>query len=174
MLICSHAIIANSKTNSPEIISAAAVALAKAAAILGWPTTYSIVPEGAKQGTLLPDLQPYATPKNTFRRTITDPFLVPDIAHALSSNGRKAVVISGVSTEVAVFQTSVGAIAAGYKVYVPVDAIGSRSERTEAATLREIERAGVVTTSVRSFLLRLTPEVSRPPGNEILKALGSL
>lgn len=168
------AIIANSKTINPETISAAAGALAKAAEILGWPMTFSVVPVGGNPGTILPHLQAYAKQADIFPRTVTNPFLVPEIAQALSIKGRKTLIVSAVSTEVAVLQTTFGALAAGYKVYVPVDAIGSRSERTEAAALREIERAGVVTTSVRSLLLRLTPDLSKAPGNEILKALGSL
>lgn len=167
-------IIANSRTNAPETISAAAVALARAAKILGWPVTASVVPQGGKQGAMIAELATETAKVEIFTRTVTNPFMVAEFSRTLSNNGRKTLIVSGVSTEVAVLQTSCGAIAAGYKAYVPVDAIGSRSERTEAAALREMERAGVVTTSVRSLLLRLTPDLSKAPGTEILKALGAL
>lgn len=111
---------------------------------------------------------------NTFSLIVTDPFLFPEFAAALAASGRKTVVIAGVSTEVVVLQTSFGALNAGYSVYVPVDVIGSRSERTETAALREIERVGAMTTSIRSFLLRLTSDLSKAPGCEVLRAIGSL
>lgn len=135
---------------------------------------FATVPEPAEESSLLAPLRPHAREANTFSRTVTDPFLVPEFVAALEASGRRTVIIAGVSAEVGVLQASFGALKAGYRVYVPVDAIGSRSERTEAAALREIERAGAVTTSVRSLLLRLTPDLSKAPGRDILGAISSL
>ncbi|AYG70178.1 MULTISPECIES: isochorismatase family protein [unclassified Rhizobium] len=168
------ALIEGSKTNPPEIIAAAAGALLQASRILQWPVTFSIVPVGGKLGEPIPELRNDAANTNTFSRTTTNPFLVPALAETPATKNRSALIISGFSAETAVLQTAFGALQAGYFVYVPVDAIGSRSERTERAAITEMERRGATLTSVRSLLLRLTPDLSSAPGSEILKALGSL
>jgi hypothetical protein len=67
-----------------------------------------------------------------------------------------------------------GTLEVGCEVIVPVDAIGSRSERTETAAIRQMENAGASVTSVRSLLMRQTPEVSTLPGSAILRSLGAL
>jgi len=82
-------------------------------------------------------------------------------------------MIAGFSAETAVLHTALGALAAGYTVYVPVDCTGSRAERTEAAAFREMERAGVTTSSLRSLLLRMTPDLSCTPGADIVRLLSN-
>lgn len=164
--------VSSSRTLRPEAIAAAAGVLAKAGEILQCPMTFTVVPEAGKPGAMIPELAAYAG--GAVSRTVTSPFLEPAIVSKLAASGRKTIVVAGFSVEVAVLQTSLDAIDAGYAVQVPVDAVGSRSERTEAAAFRQIERAGAVTTSVRSLLLRLTPDLSRPPGSLMLRALAAL
>lgn len=48
------------------------------------------------------------------------------------------------------------------------------SERTENAALRQIERAGGVTTSVWSLISQLEPDFKHPPGFETFAALQPL
>lgn len=145
-----------SKTNSPTTISAAVRVLYRVGQMLNWPTTISVV---SVAGKLIPELSSEISKNNLFPRTITDPFREVAFTEAVARHNRKTLIVSGFSTETAVLQTTFSALTAGYLVYVPVDAIGSRSGRTEAAAIREIERAGGVTTSVRSLLLRMTSDL---------------
>jgi hypothetical protein len=66
------------------------------------------------------------------------------------------------------------AIAAGYRAYVPVDACGGMSSRTEDAALRQIEAAGGVTTSVVSLVTAMAPDFAQEPGRNTLAALQAL
>ncbi|MCJ2052858.1 isochorismatase family protein [Methylobacterium sp. J-070] len=63
------------------------------------------------------------------------------------------------------------AMAAGYAVHLPVDATGGLPERTEAAALRQVERAGGVVTCVRSLASRLAPDFAVPPGLNVFATL---
>ncbi|WP_261502457.1 isochorismatase family protein [Acidovorax bellezanensis] len=167
-------LIQGSRTVAPEMLSAAAGALAKSARILGIPMTFAVVPVASQPGQLIPELVEYATPETTFSRVLASPFMEPRIVARLAANRRKTLVIAGFTAEVAVLQAAIDGIAAGYTVQVPLDAIGSRSERTEAPAIRQIELAGGVTSSVLSLVARWAPDFSRPPGSETIKAVLAL
>ena len=86
------------------------------------------------------------------------------------------LVISGFSGEVVVLHAALDGLAAGYAVQLPLDAIGSQSERTENAVLRQIEQAGGISTSIWTLVSRLEPHFQLPPGREVfemMKTLGS-
>lgn len=70
--------------------------------------------------------------------------------------------------------SALDAIGAGYGVHLPLDAVGGRTARTEAAVIRQMERAGGVTTSMLSLITRLEPDRSKPPGSSALEALRTL
>jgi nicotinamidase-related amidase len=84
------------------------------------------------------------------------------------------LVIAGFATEVVVLHGVRDAIAAGYRAYVPVDACGGMSSRTEDAALRQIEAAGGVTTSVVSLVTAMAPDFAQEPGRNTLAALQAL
>jgi nicotinamidase-related amidase len=168
------ALVSGSVTVTPRSLATSVGALAKAAHLLGIPMTFGIVPYEGKAGQLIPELLPYATKANTINRVIASPFAEPAIVKALAANHRKVLIIVGFATEVAVLQAALDGIAAGYTVEVPLDGIGSRAARTEDPAIRQIERAGGVTTSVLSLITRLAPDFSRAPGSETLKAVISL
>jgi nicotinamidase-related amidase len=92
----------------------------------------------------------------------------------LSATGRKTLVVCGFATEVVVLYAAHAAVAAGFRVLVPVDACGGMSARTEDATFRRIEAAGGVNTSVVGLVTALAPDFSTSPGREAFAALQSL
>ena len=167
-------LVSQSLTVSPKRIAEAALALAKVARILKIPMTFAIVPFGGKPGVLIPELVPYATEKTTFSRTTMSPFLEPRLVSAIDSNNRRTLIIVGYSTEVAVLQSTLGALNKGYAVQVAVDGIGSLSARTEQAALNQIEKAGGITTCVLSLATALAPEFTKPPGSLTFEAIKPL
>ena len=83
--------------------------------------------------------------------------------------------MTGFATEVVVLHAAHSAIKAGYHVYyVPVDAWGGMSSRTEEAAFRKIEAVGGITTSVVGLVTALAPDFSRSPGKEAFGILQSL
>ena len=167
-------IVTRSKTTPPETIAAAAAVLAEVATILGLPILFSVVPEGGKDACLIPELAGHAIPANTFPRMSASPWLEPRTVAALKASGRKTLVVAGFATEVVTLHAVLGAVGAGYRVLVPVDADGGMSEATEAAAIRRIERAGGETTSVVSVVTMLAPDFSTSPGADTFAALQKL
>lgn len=147
-----------SRSIQPQALAANAAVLARVAHLVDVPVTFSIVPMAGKPGRHIPELAQYAGEKNTFPRVVAGTFMEPPLVSALAAQRRKVLIVSGYATEVAVLQTALGALKAGYTVYVPVDAIGSRSSRTESAALREMELAGAIPTSVLALAAQLAPD----------------
>ncbi|CBJ43977.1 putative Isochorismatase-like hydrolases [Ralstonia solanacearum CFBP2957] len=164
-------LVASSETVSPTSLSSSAGVLATAASKLGIPMTFCVVPVGGKAGRVIPEFADYANEGNTFSRIFTNPFMDASFVQRLKDNARPTLIVSGFTVETVVLLTALDALAAGYKVHVPVDAVGSRSARTEPAAIRQIELAGGVVTSVRSLLMRLAPNISKGRDAEVFKAL---
>jgi nicotinamidase-related amidase len=165
-------LVATSRTVTAEPLGRSACVLAKVASILKMPMLFSVV--GEPTPPLIPELLPFATDGNTIFRKPASPFSHPPTVEALAASGRRTLVIAGFAAEVVVLHAALDAIAAGYTVFTVVDAIGSQSERTEAAALREMERAGAVPTSVLSLTTRLAPDFDIPPGSQTFAALRPL
>ncbi|AVF38155.1 hypothetical protein BV494_24095 (plasmid) [Rahnella sikkimica] len=167
-------LISSSRTIQPAALTANAAVLAQVARLTHVPVTFSIVPVQGKPGRNLPALTPYVSPKNTVRRVMAGTFMEPRLVDALGAYKRKTLVVAGYATEVAVLQTALGALKAGYTVYVVMDVTGSRSERTEDAAVRQMEMAGAIPTSVLAIAAQLAPDFSRTPGSEVLLTFDSL
>lgn len=164
-------LIASSNTMSPESLSANAGGLAKISRAISAPALFLTVPRDGKPGELIAPLKPYANANNTIYRLNADPFQVPAIVDAIIKTNRKTLIVSGFTAEVAVLLTSLGALRNGYRVFIPVDCTGNRSERTEQAALKQAEQAGAVLTSLASVAAQIAPNFSKEPGTTILSVI---
>ena len=167
-------IVARSKTNPPQSLSCAASVLAQCARLLGLHVHHSVVPEGGKAPEVLPDLSKETEGAPQFARMTADPFLDPQTREAINAVKRPVLVIAGFATEAVVLDAALSALESDYRVQVPVDACGGMSARTEDATLRQIEAAGGVTTSVVSLVTAMAPDFAREPGRNTFAALQAL
>lgn len=159
---------------APQALATNARVLAKIAGINQAPVTFSTVSVAGQPGHLLPELLPYANAGNTYPRVPAGTFMDPALVAALAAHHRKVLVVSGYATEVAVLQTALGALDAGYRVYVVVDAVGSKSTRTERAAFDEMAQAGATPISVLALAGMLAPDFSRPPGSRVLATFDEL
>ena len=167
-------IVARSKTNTPEALARSAAVLAQVARLLHLPVHLSVVPEGGQRPELIPELARETDGVAQFLRVSASPFLDEATRAAIAATGRQHLVIAGFATEVVVLHAVLDAIAAGYRAYVPVDACGGMSSRTEDAAFRQIEAAGGVTTSVVTLVAAMVPDVSTDIGRQALEILQSL
>lgn len=164
-------LISSSATISPDALAANAEGLAKVAHAISAPSLFLTVPRNGKPGELIPELKTYATAENTIFRENADPFQVPKIVDAIKKSGKKTIIISGYTSEVAVLLTALGGIERGYRVVIPVDCIGNRSAKTEDAALARSAQAGAMLTSLASVAAELAPDFSREPGKTILSVI---
>jgi len=167
-------LVAGSRTVSSQALGRSSSALANVATVLGIPMLFSVVPEANSEPVLIPELLPFATQANTFKRTLAGPFMDEKTVAKLASNKRKTLIVAGFAAEVVVVQTVLDALKAGYEIQYVIDAVGGLSERTEAAALRHAQLVGAVPTSVVSLTTRMTPDFFHAPGSETFKAIQPL
>ena len=68
------------------------------------------------------------------------------------ADGRYRVLVCGIETHVCVMQTALDLAAAGFEVYVAVDAVGARHAVDHETALRRMESAGVVLTTTEAAM----------------------
>lgn len=83
---------------------------------------------------------------------------VEPVREELARLGVRSVVVAGIEAHVCVLQTCLDLVDAGYVTAVAVDAIGSRHERDRDVAVQRMVQAGVVPTTVESFLLEVVRE----------------
>lgn len=159
---------------TPQALANNARVLAKIAGITHVPLTFSTVSVAGQPGRLLPELLSYANAGNTYPRVPAGTFMDPALVSHLKAQHRKALVVSGYATEVAVLQTALGALDAGYRVYFVVDAVGSKSHRTEQAAFDAMRQAGATPISVLALAGMLAPDFTKPPGSNVLATFDEL
>jgi hypothetical protein len=79
----------------------------------------------------------------------------PAIHEAFEKLNRGQVIITGIETHICVYQTSRDLLALGFEVYVPEDAVSSRTAGNRRIGLHLIERTGGCLTSVETALFEL-------------------
>lgn len=167
-------LIKTSKTIPAESLEENVGGLAKVSRAIKAPALFLTVPQNGQPGELVNSLRDYANSGNTIFRKIADPFLVTDISEAIRRSGRKTLIVAGYTAEVVVLLTSLGSLREGYKVFIPVDCIGSKSPRTEEAVLQQAEQAGAVITSLSTLAAQLAPDFSQEPGTTILSVIAGV
>jgi hypothetical protein len=79
------------------------------------------------------------------------------------------IIISGIEAHVCVYQTAMDLISKGYKVYLTIDAISSRTAGNREIAVRRLMTAGAVLTSVEMVLFDLLKTAADPKAREIFK-----
>ena len=161
-------IVKNSATNDKKAIARSAGVLAKLCALHGIPAWLSSVPPG---GAYLDDVtKPLGDPEPR-PRTFTTAFADAGLVDALRASGRRVLILAGVASEIVVQRTALDALAAGYTVYVAVDACGGISDRTETAAWQRITQAGAALTSVTTFAAELAGDFTSEMGGKTLAVM---
>ncbi|EQC2551354.1 isochorismatase family protein [Enterobacter sichuanensis] len=168
------ALLKNSTTMSPESLVANAAGLASVAQSINAPTIFLTVPVNGKPAETAPELVQFANETNTFFRVHADPFLVDEIVHALQATGRKTLIISGFSAEIAVLLSALGGLRHAYRIFIPIDCTASRSLRTETVALQQAKDAGAVLTTLATLAAQLGPDFSRSPGTTMLTVISNV
>ncbi len=75
---------------------------------------------------------------------------VPGLVDGLRQRQRSRVLLAGIEAHVCVLNTALDLLAAGFRVYLAVDAVGSRYEVDREVALRRLEQAGVILTTAET------------------------
>lgn len=72
---------------------------------------------------------------------------VPSVVNTFREQARTKVVLAGIESHVCVLQTALDLLAEGFRVYIPVDAVGSRYAVDHEYALRRLENLGAILTT---------------------------
>jgi nicotinamidase-related amidase len=97
----------------------------------------------------------------TIDRTTINSWEDIDFKQAVEAAGRKKLIMTALWTEACLTFPALDALAAGYEVYVPVDAVGGTSVAAHEAGLRRIEQAGGKMISVPQMFCELQRDWKR-------------
>jgi nicotinamidase-related amidase len=140
------------------------VLVSRAAQAVGVPTVLTTV--GAEGGVLadplfsqITDVIPEITPID---RTTTAAWSDPNLRAAVEATGRKKLIMAGLSTEVCLAQTALGALKDGFDVYFLSDcSAGVTKEAHEDAKVRMVQ-AGAKPLNWDAVIAEWTPDVTSP------------
>jgi nicotinamidase-related amidase len=91
----------------------------------------------------------------------------PGVVEWLAGTGARHVNLVGIEAHVCVAQTALELLRLGYRVQVPVDAVGSRHRLDAEVALRRLERAGAVVSTAEAVLFEWTEGADHPRFKEI-------
>ncbi|WP_435017256.1 hydrolase [Tundrisphaera sp. TA3] len=86
----------------------------------------------------------------------------PGLVDHLGGAGIRHVTVTGIESHICVAQTAVELLRLGYRVQVPVDAVGSRFRLDHDVALRRLERAGAVLTTTEAALFEWAETAAHP------------
>jgi len=141
-----------SRTNPLDRLGKGVLGLSKLAAIFGIPAIVSGVPgPDGSAPVMISQIAEGLGEYRVYQRTTADSFRNDAIVAAVKATKRETLLISGVSSEVAVQLPALTAADAGYRVFVVADACGGMSERTEQAAIQRIVKSGGALVSVMTL-----------------------
>lgn len=90
-----------------------------------------------------------------------------EIFERWKDDGRSRVLVCGIETHVCVLQTAFDLAAAGFEVFVPVDAVGARYATDHETALRRMESAGIVLSTCETAMFEWCRTAEAPEFKKI-------
>jgi nicotinamidase-related amidase len=150
-----------SKTIAVDRLKKAVLGLSKLANVFNMPAIVSGVPgQDGSAPKMITQIAEGIGGYTVHQRSTADSFRNDAISTAVKATKRQTLLISGVSSEVAVQLPALTAAELGYRVFVVVDACGGMSERTEQAAFERIGKTGCNLVSVMALAGELAGDFS--------------
>ncbi len=123
-------------------------------------------------GTNIKDIQetaPTAYANRIKRGGTLNCFLDPQFRAAVAGLDRKHLIMAGLTTDICLFHSVVGALNAGYQVQVVADACGSMSELADTITFARLRSLGVTITCGNQVLTELFTDFGTLDGQRAMQ-----
>lgn len=127
----------------------------------------------ARIGELLPEIMAEIGAAPTIDKMEFGGFHNPRIAKAVADLPREVdtLIIAGVETHICVYQTTMGAIQAGYAAWVPADAVSSRARANHRTGLNRIREIGGIVVNTELIIYELLHMAGTPEFKALLPFL---
>lgn len=142
--------------------------LARVGTELGVPLLVTSTMEDAI-GTNIRDIQelaPEAYAHRVKRGGTLNAFLDPAFRAALEGLGRQKLIFAGLTTDICLFHSTVGALDAGYEVQVVADACGSSAPLSDAVTFDRLRSLGATITVGNQVLSEMFTDFGTEQGQK--------
>jgi nicotinamidase-related amidase len=177
MLLIDHQIGTMAWTHSHDInlVKQNALKLARIGKAAGIPIVLTSSMEDQVQGPLIPELQ--AILPEEFAARVRRPGIVNAMHHdgfnkAVKATGRNKLFVAGVTTEICITFPVLQMLDEGYEVQVSADASASYTKYGDDISLRRMEQAGAVITTVDMIVSELAVDWTSPLGQKLVPILG--
>jgi nicotinamidase-related amidase len=181
MLLIDHQVgTINFAANRPkEMIKSRTIALAKVAKALHIPVVLTCSLEEQMQGLLLPELKellPAEYEARIKRTGITNAWDDANYKSAVlkAANGRKNVIMAGLTNDVCIVYPSISMVDEGYDVQVVIDAGGSPTQIADDLAQQTWEKVGVRTTAINQLIAELTNSWTTEDGGKLAQILAEV
>lgn len=159
----------------PELVDAPAVLgraglLLEAGRVLGVPVL-ATEQNPRVFGRTAPPLQPYLPAGGPIEKMTFSCLGAPAFEDAVRNARRPQLVVFGAESHICVAQTVLGALAAGYRVHVPADAVTARSSLDRKVGLDRMRAAGAVITSTEMAVYELLERAGTDEFRALLPAI---
>jgi len=94
---------------------------------------------------------------------------VSSVIEAFHRAARPKIVIAGIEAHVCVLHTALDLLALDFRVYIPVDAVASRSALDQDIALRRVEKAGAILTTTEACVFEWIGGAGHPRFKDISK-----
>lgn len=118
-------------------------------------------------GNTIPEIKDNSSNCEVFEKTSFNALLEPDINNAVTSAGRKQIIVMGIETHICVHQTVNALIEKGYDVTVVSDACGSRAEKEYLSALDVMKTNGAKIKTTEMILFELLKSAKHSNFKEI-------
>jgi nicotinamidase-related amidase len=178
MLLIDHQVgTINFAVNRPkDMIISRTKALARIAVALNIPVVLTCSLEDQMQGLLLPvlkELLPKEYAARIKRTGITNAWDDENYKSAVlkAANGRKNVIMAGLTNDVCIVYPSISMVEEGFDVQVVIDAGGSPTQIADDLAQQTWEKAGVRTIAINQLISQLTSSWETEDGKKLVQIL---
>ena len=120
-------------------------------------------------GTNIKDIQelaPAAYARRIKRGGTLNTFLDPSFVDAVHGLGRQKLILAGLTTDICLFHSAVGALQAGYDIQVVGDACGSSSQLADNLTFSRLRSLSAIITDGNQILSELYTDFGTAQGQK--------
>jgi nicotinamidase-related amidase len=158
--------------NGREEVTRNSALLMKAAEVMKIPIV-ATTQYAARIGELLPEVQVELGGVVPLDKMEFDCFANQTIKERIKQLPREinTLIICGVETHICIYQTVLGALQSGYRVWVPADAVSSRTVRNYETGLARIKELGATVGNTEMIIYELLHRAGTPEFKELLPFL---
>ncbi|MFN8828929.1 MAG: isochorismatase family protein [Labrys sp. (in: a-proteobacteria)] len=165
-----HGLMAACRSIEPGVVRNNAIALAKIARLFDLPTIGTGDRSGRTYlGAEMTEIEEIIPQMQFINRSSVGAWEAPGYAEAIRATGRTQLVMAGITTEQCVAFTARSAIAAGYQVFVVLDASASLDARSETAAIARLSAMGATITTWSPLGAELLGDFARPHAGGLIK-----